>query len=167
MKAKMVFLPENKYYVTWCFIRLVFSIIESSVIPFKSVAGFAEKASDPSNIVLILSHVVFGVDILLKFFRGYREDNGREFQYVRELGKTALHYIRSELWWDLMLTIPFGIILSQFNPNLSFFNFIKILRIKDLFDLFRPLTIKPIIREYYQNKLLLVLNDHSKRDDIT
>mmetsp|Transcript_400 Transcript_400/g.359 ORF Transcript_400/g.359 Transcript_400/m.359 type:complete len:123 (+) Transcript_400:2667-3035(+) len=78
----------------------------------------------------------------------------------------ANHYYHGRFARDVLLVFPFGEIFSKIHPNLSVLYIIKVYRLKDQTDLFKPNVIRPLLRGWFSEKLKRVLEDDSKKDNI-
>ena len=76
-------MPTNNFYAIWCFVRLLFSVLEGVTFPYGAAQGYREMDKRLLSI-LILSQIIFIVDMILNFFTAVRNE-GDEETYITNL----------------------------------------------------------------------------------
>lgn len=74
---------------------------------------FRDGGQDLAALIIIFTiELLFGIDIILRFFREFRSDES--FFPVRDISKIAKHYAKSLLIFDLIATIPWNYLMYIF-----------------------------------------------------
>ena len=116
--------------------------------------------------VLYIIEFFILIDMCLQFFVSFRDESSDYNRQERDFFKTSKNYFYGNFSIDLLTFIPFGL-LSQIEGfhQLELLWLIKIIRIQHLMEILDEKYVGPFLREYYQKKLLLLLQDKKFVED--
>lgn len=116
--------PESIFYILWSIILRIMIIITSLTTPF--MFGYDIADENGWLIINIIVEFVFIVDIIIRFFVTYKDEENQVTVYDKKL--IAIHYLKSSFIFDLISIIPLDFILQSavknrlgFQINIIFF----------------------------------------------
>ncbi len=114
--------PESRKKRTWDFYVLVISIFAAIEVPLSIV--FLDEIKTLSFIGAILITLTFTVDIVLRFYTGYRSQG----KIITDKKKVAETYLKGWFFVDLLAALPIGLLLFSLRlPNESFLHLFRLL----------------------------------------
>jgi len=165
-------LPTERWYQLFTYFTMFWALLNSIADPFKvafgSVGGF-EPYTDAWSFLEYIGILLFGIDIVLKFFAAYEDPEQKV--WVTDLDQIARHFASKMLWFDLIFWFPFVGVINQaggyegktalFIGLLAFLKLGRLYRIFDLFDMLdRSMVISQISLMLLRNFIYILLTCH-------
>ncbi|EAR82348.1 cation channel family protein (macronuclear) [Tetrahymena thermophila SB210] len=104
---KFVIKLDNKYKSFWDIFVLLTIAYNVATVAFYVTFDTIEAL----QIVDIIVEVVFGLDIILRFFHEYKDPES--FEIVSDIKRIAHRYLRFWFWIDIVALIPWDVLLAQ------------------------------------------------------
>lgn len=105
--------------------------------------------------VLIVGELVFCINIVMGFFCARKDDQG---EYIREVNKLANLYYSNGFKFDLLKTLPLGIVGNWYPyDERSIFKLLWLIKVFKIQTIFRALDqnfINPIIRRHHYSQVI-------------
>ena len=101
---------------------------------------------------------IFLTQLILKFFVDYTEEESPD-KPIRDLGKIALNYIKTEFLLDFITLIPANF-LQLYRSRNALFLIIKMLRIYKGFALLDIPRIMAMVKKGYHQKMDYIIKNH-------
>ena len=118
---------DNQCFKCWNIFKLFVCFITTMMYPYYSVNGFPVLWST-QFIFLVFLELVFGFEIILKFFLQELDEKGQSLYFPLEI--VATNYLRSEFLIDLFVLLPLGGIFSEIDDRWKILWLIKAYRLK-------------------------------------
>uniref|UniRef100_A0A7R9VK40 Cyclic nucleotide-binding domain-containing protein n=1 Tax=Chlamydomonas euryale TaxID=1486919 RepID=A0A7R9VK40_9CHLO len=160
-----VILPTERWYNIFWYMCMTLALLNAVLDPYKLAfedpSGF-NPYNDFFTIIEYISILVFAIDIVLKFFVAYEDEEQRTF--VTDLGEIRVAFLRMMFWLDLLFWFPFASVINQaLGPNAPYstqmyvmlLSWLKCGRLYRVFIMFAHLDHSMIIS---QISLMLVRN---------
>ena len=100
---------ESRFMYVWDLVTIAALVFTLLISPYE--IGFLDDYSGIAKNVLFWTNqcitAVFGTDIILNFFRPYRDALGQKVKSHKKIART---YVRSWLLLDILSTVPFDLI---------------------------------------------------------
>ncbi|CAD8194623.1 unnamed protein product [Paramecium pentaurelia] len=151
--------PDSNFKVMWDIFLLIQIILNIFYIPMKLGFGFTNEGIMYQLFFESLPSWTFIIDIIIKFFTAYYS-KGQIHKSHKDIFR---NYARYELWWDLLIAIPF--ILSSFKiPYTEYILMLRITKVKKLIDqieeAINPSITMQTVMELFKSVFLLLFVSH-------
>lgn len=141
------------------------AILEFLVYPFALAFGFPESENHPVNISLLITNLIFFLDIALSFLLAVRKEGDQE-EYVTNFEKISVLYLKSNFVEDLLIALPLGYIGKCLHQSLEILYAIKVSRLNQIRKFLQPSFYNRHIRKIFSDQLQKVLMNDKLRDNI-
>ncbi|CAD8090709.1 unnamed protein product [Paramecium sonneborni] len=151
--------PDSNVKIFWDIFVLTQIIINIFYIPMKLGFGF-DREDLLSNIFLeTLPSWTFVIDIILTFFTAFYSQG----QIHRDKQEILKHYASLQLWWDLMIVIPF--ILSSYSvPYTEYILLLRVTKVKSMIEAIEEVTNPSVnvqtLLELFKSMFLVLFVSH-------
>ncbi|XP_019052297.1 PREDICTED: potassium channel SKOR-like isoform X2 [Nelumbo nucifera] len=136
--STFVILPDDRLYELWVHFILIWAIYSSFFTPFEF--GFFNNGL-PRNLFFldITGQLAFLVDIVLRFFVAYRDD--QTYQMVYKRTTIAIRYLRSQFVIDFLACLPWDVIYHACGRKeiIRYLLWIRLSRAQKVIDFFRKM----------------------------
>ena len=142
---KIIINQHNKYHRAWDTFIKVASLLSSYFYAYMSACEIENETVLLLEIMAVFETIFFA-SMVSKFLVTYtREGTNIE---EKDLSKISLRYFKSRFLIDLIALFPFPVVLD-FNGIESHLYLIKIIRLKEGFELLDVSTFMEFLRKYY------------------
>ncbi|KAI3879698.1 hypothetical protein MKW92_049098 [Papaver armeniacum] len=105
--------PDNRWYVIWTRIILIWAIYSSFFTPIEF--GFFRGLPDKLFILDIAGQFAFFIDIIIQFFVAFRDP--QTYRMVSKRTTIALRYLKSSFILDILACCPWDLIYASFGKK--------------------------------------------------
>ncbi|CAD8204597.1 unnamed protein product [Paramecium octaurelia] len=151
--------PDSNIKIIWDIFVLTQIIINIFYIPMKLGFGFEREDFLSSIFLETLPSWTFVIDIILTFFTAFYSQG----QIHRDKQEILKHYASLQLWWDLMIVIPF--ILSSYSvPYTEYILLLRVTKVKSMIEAIEEVTNPSInvqtLLELFKSMFLVLFVSH-------
>ncbi|CAK66966.1 unnamed protein product (macronuclear) [Paramecium tetraurelia] len=151
--------PDSNFKVMWDILLLIQIILNIFYIPMKIGFGFQNEGILYQLFFESLPSWTFIVDIIINFFTAYYSKG----QIHKSHKDIIRNYARYELWWDLLIAIPF--ILSSFKIKYTeYILMLRLAKVKTLInsveEAINPSITMQTVLELFKSVFLLLFVSH-------
>lgn len=163
LKTKWTVRQDTHAFRFWHMFIAANCLYTSLAYPYYTINEFPAVLSLEWS-ALLLSESCFFTDIVIKFFKQEVDEGGRSmFLPLEELATKYLH--SQEFKTDVLAFLPLGLLFGLLDGRLSFFWFIKAIRIGMLNHYLKNRYLLPIINSYIGSLQAECLKNEKLRED--
>lgn len=83
------------------------AVTEFLIYPFSMAFGFPANEHHPVNTALLITNLIFFLDIAINFFLAIRKEGDQE-EYITKFERISVIYLKSNFLSDLFIALPLG-----------------------------------------------------------
>ncbi|KAI9174634.1 hypothetical protein LWI28_020378 [Acer negundo] len=134
---RFLFRPDNRWYVTWTHLMVIFAVYSSFFTPFEF--GFFRGLPENLFLLDVANQIAFFIDIIIHFFVVYRDHHSYHLVYNPNL--IALRYLKSRFFLDFFGCLPWDAIYKACGKKevIRYLLWIRLSRACRVIEFFRKL----------------------------